>query len=109
MKASGSALLLAAFVTSIPWAEAADFCVGDSAELQAALDTAPSNNESDTLRIRAGACPVPFGGFEYSPTSTANLDDDLALSGGWLPFFFLCGFSTGDASQTVLDGGGTDP
>jgi hypothetical protein len=108
MKASCSTLLLLVFIVPMPWAEAADFCVGDSAELQAALDTAASNNESDTIRIRAGTYPVPAGGFDYTPTGTANLDDDLALSGGWLPFFFLCGFTTGDASQTVLDANGTD-
>jgi hypothetical protein len=107
-----SILLMTVWVASMAyasWAPAADFCVGNSGELQAALDTAASNNESDTIRIRAGDYPVPPGGFDYSPTSAANLDDDLALSGGWLPFLFVCGLFTGDASQTILDGSGTDP
>jgi hypothetical protein len=62
MKTGWSTLLLLIFIVPIPWAEAADFCVGESAELQAALDTAASNNESDTIRIRAGTYPVPSGG-----------------------------------------------
>ena len=98
-----------AFLAFGPWATAADFCVGNSAELQAALDTAATNNESDTIRIRAGDYPVPAGGFEYLPSTTANLDDDLQLSGGWVPFFFPCGFTTADPASTRLDGGGIEP
>src|SRR6056297_379442 len=89
---------------------AAEFCVESSTELQAALDAAASNNESDVIRISVGDYPSPPGGFSFSPVGSADLDDDLALSGGWSPLFALpCVVNTPDPALTTLDGGGLEP
>jgi len=91
-------------------AEAAEFCVESSIELQAALDAAASNNQSDVIRISVGDYPSPPGGFSYSPVGSANLDDDLQMSGGWSPLFVLpCMVNTPDPALTTLDGGGLEP
>ena len=103
-------MLSALLSFSIMSANAADFCVNSSASLQAALDTAASNNESDIIRITIGNYSSPPGGFDFTPQGSANLDDDLELSGGWAPFFQQpCVLNSADPSMTVLDGGGVEP
>jgi hypothetical protein len=104
------AVVVAMLAFGLPFTEAAEFCVDSSIELQAALDVAASNNESDIIRISEGSYPSPPVGFIFSPVGSANLDDDLQLSGGWSPLFILpCVVNTPDPALTTLDGGGLEP
>lgn len=80
---------------------AATFCVSTVQQLQAAIDTAESNNEADFIRIHIGQYDVP-NGIAYSGGATES--DGLHISGGWLSFPSACATQFPDASLTVLDG-----
>ncbi|MCK4782327.1 MAG: right-handed parallel beta-helix repeat-containing protein [Desulfobacteraceae bacterium] len=75
----------------------ATFCVGDEAELQAALTTAASNAENDVIQIVQG---IHVGNFIYSSTES----NSLIIEGGYTPG---CASRVEDPSNTVLDGNGT--
>ncbi|MGB8634686.1 MAG: choice-of-anchor Q domain-containing protein [Rhodanobacteraceae bacterium] len=97
-------LLLAA----LPSARAATYCATTSAELQAALNSADSNQQDDVILIQTGTYNAPTGGFVFD--SVAGSDDfDISLSGGWTPFFGNpCGQQVSpDAIATKLNGNGT--
>ena len=86
---------------------AAAFCVHDSAGLQAALDTAASNGESDEIRVGTGLYLAPVGGFTYNPSPP---DANLTIVGGWKPpFDFGCLLNEQNPAQTVLTGNGSGP
>lgn len=86
---------------------AAAFCVHDSADLQAALDTAASNGESDEIRVGTGLYLAPVGGFTYNPSPP---DANLTIVGGWKPpFDFGCLLNEQNPAQTVLTGNGSGP
>jgi hypothetical protein len=86
-----------------PRAGATTFCVGSVEELNAAFDTAFSDNTSDEIRLLIGY---------YAPSSTlryyanAANGDSLVFSGGWISLFNSCDVQLPDASLTEIDGSG---
>ncbi|MEE4330196.1 MAG: choice-of-anchor Q domain-containing protein [Wenzhouxiangella sp.] len=94
----------------LSFAGAADFCVTNSAELQAALDIAETNGQDDTVRIVQGTYAAPPGGFTFSAPASED-GFSLTVSGGFTssgPPFFICSEPVlKDPELTVLDGGGT--
>ncbi len=92
---AGFALL----VLAAPAATAATFCVNTEAAAQAALSTATTNNESDTIRFRSGTIELSSG-LDFTTASAAADDLSLTLAGG---------YNTGCTERTgttVLDGNG---
>ena len=84
-------------------AQAAQFCVGTSAELQQALDTSVTNGESNDIRVVIGLHVAPPNGFVYLDSSTAPRS--LRISGGWIPVLFNpCGTRSGAALDTRISG-----
>ena len=80
----------------------ATFCVGDSAELQNALNVAENNGEDDSIRIKSGDYLTPNG----QPFRFDNYEaHDLSISGGWSDFGQLSCFNQigGDPYETTLD------
>lgn len=75
-------LLAIALFASVS-AEAATFCVADSAALVAALDAADSNSAHDEIRVKTGSFSAPVGGFRYE-AALSDADNSLVLSGGWV-------------------------
>ncbi len=96
-------LILAAVLCVSASAEAAVFCVGDSAALTQALATAGSNAWGDAIRVRQGTFVAPVGGWVFGP-SAPDQDKALSISGGWDAG---CGLQSLDSSLTRLSGGGT--
>lgn len=95
-------LVASLFPASGP-AAAAVFCVGASAELEAALATAEVNGVDDDVRLRSGVYPTTSSaGFRFEPPSPAY-DDELTISGGWNA---VCDRFGGGAIHTVLDAHG---
>lgn len=94
-------LILAAALCVSASAEAAVFCVGDSAALTQALATVGSNAWTDAIRIRQGTYAAPVGGWVYSP-GPADQDLYLSITGGWDA---NCGLQSLDSSLTKLSGG----
>jgi hypothetical protein len=84
---------------------AATFCVGSSAALSAALTTASSNNEDDEIRIAAGTYYV---GASTSFRADIGEAHGLKIRGGYA-LLTACKAANGDASLTILDGGGIKP
>ena len=81
---------------------AASFCVSNSAELQAAIEAAASNADSnDTIRLRPGVYPSPPDGFGRQVFAPG---DNVSISGGWLPLIGACDLPGYDASASVIDG-----
>lgn len=91
-------------------AQAAEFCVTDSSELQAALDAAEVNGQNDVIRLAAGVYAAPAGGFRFDSATPANGDAGaLTLIGGWSEFFGNpCGQQLQETPwATQIDGGNT--
>lgn len=90
-------LLLAAAPT-----QAAQFCVGTSDALRAALEEAEDNGEADQIRIRAGTYTVTTGSvtafYYYAQENFA-----LSIEGG---YGFNCTRKSNRADATVLSGSG---
>jgi len=107
VKKTGFLLLLSIWA---PIASAASFCVTNSSELQAALDVAENNGESDIIRIAQGNYSAPAGGFSFVPPIFMGMDEDqdIEIIGGWTAFFGNpCGIGpSSDPAGTVLDGNG---
>jgi len=98
------ALLLCSVMAS-GQAAAATFCVTNATELQAALNTAASNGQNDTIRIRRGAYLAPSGptGFNYFSSENSS----LTIEGGWFGVTAgTCSIRVDDAEDTILDGQG---
>ncbi len=97
------ALTLAALILITSNAQAALFCVGTSAELASALNTARNNGQSDLIKLQVGDYPVPGQAF-----SVFMLENHaLTLSGGWDgPNHAPCAEQSGLPHDTVLDGEG---
>jgi len=92
--------LLMSGLLSLPWAvpaQSAEFCVNDAVTLQAALDTAGSNGENDTIRLVQG---IYGGSFSFYAVEGYA----ITLLGGYGPG---CGSRVIDPSNTALDGGGS--
>jgi len=91
---------------TISTAHAANFCATTAPELQAALDSAASNGEDDTIRIAAGTyMPPSANGFTFYSSEAHK----LALRGGH--HYRLgdpCGLAFNSADLTVIDGGGAN-
>lgn len=100
-------MLCLLFVFSMPL-QAATFCVGTSSELTDALETAESNGEDNTIKIKVGdylAAPTVGTQFRYLAESNQN----LTLSGGWSDFNQIgCLVQNDNPMDTVLDGGGVN-
>ena len=109
MKLSAIVLLLCIGMSS-SWA--ASFCVTNASELQAALDVAENNGESDIIRIAEGTYTAPTGGFLFAPNINGGVDEtsDIEIIGGWTAFFKNpCGIGPStDPAGTVLSGGGSN-
>ncbi len=81
--------------------QAAEFCVDNAVDLQAALTAAASNGQNDTVRLTSGLYIAPAGGFVYS--SGEGLD--LSLIGGHVQNTpGVCTADSNSALDTVLDG-----
>ena len=78
---------------------AADFCVGTAAQLNAALTTAESNGEDDTIKVQQGTYN---GNFIYTSTEAFNVIFEGGYAGG-------CASRVVDATNTVLDAVGSGP
>ena len=107
MRSFTFALLGTALLGANLAAHAASFCATTSAELQADLNAAASNNQDNTIDVHLGTYAVPAGGFMYD---TITNNHSLDLEGGWY------GSSPGQClaqqfsgTDTVLDGQNTDP
>lgn len=84
---------------------AATFCATSSSELQAALNTAASNGEHDTIRIRRGTFLAPSGPVGFNYFSSENFS--LTIEGGWFGVTAgSCSIRVDDAEGTILDGQG---
>jgi len=97
-------LLFAAFTTE---SAAAIFCINDGDELRTALNTASSNGESDTLRIRGGDYSVGSGSVAFAYNTSEP--HSLIVEGGWQPWGApdSCGFRINSAELTRLSGSNT--
>lgn len=92
----------AASILPLAPTRAATVCVGNSAELQNALDTAESNGTDDVIHLRTGTYPVPGGGFRYLSSEAKS----LTLVGGYITFIGgSCARLQSSPFGTVLDGG----
>lgn len=96
-----TALLATALLVSTATTQAADYCVDDVNALQPILNLAGSNGEDDHIMLVQGFYDIPGGGLTY----TSSDGGDLEISGGWQG---ICLARSGDAFDTVLDGGSTD-
>ncbi len=94
-------LIVLVMITSTTAATAAEFCVTNSAQLQASLDAAETNGQSDTIRIATGSYEVPLsGGFVYNSLAPVGGDDhNISVIGGWTEFF---GNPCGQVLSTVF-------
>ena len=92
-------LLLVLIVTTLfsPPAHAYEFCVSDASQLQAALSTATTNGEDNTIRIVQGTY---VGHFVYLSTQPSS----LTILGGYTA---SCASRTIEPENTVLDGQNT--
>src|SRR5450432_2395501 len=107
MRSFTFALLGTALLGANLAAHAASFCATTSAELQADLAAAASNNQDNTIDVHLGTYAVPAGGFMYD---TITNNHSLDLEGGWYgssPGQCLAQQFTGN--ETVLDGQNADP
>lgn len=107
MRSFTFALLGTALLGANLAAHAASFCATTSAELQADLAAAASNNQDNTIDVHLGTYAVPAGGFMYD---TITNNHSLDLEGGWYgssPGQCLVQEFTGN--DTELNGQGTDP
>ncbi len=90
--------ILAWLVAMVPLgAHAAFFCVNSAASMQAALNIAASNGQSDEIDIQAGNYTVVPGGFFY----VSNEANSITMFGG---FDATCEQRT--AARTTFDGSG---
>ncbi len=103
-------LIAAILLATAHAAGATEFCVTNSAQLNAALILARFNGEDDVIRIAAGQYPAPVGGFIYNATVDGGDDRHLTLIGGWTEFFGNpCGQLLSESPfHTVINGGGTE-
>jgi hypothetical protein len=85
------------FMNAIP-ALAAEFCVDNSIDLQAALDSAASSDEDDVIRIIQGSY---LGNFVYASTNSSGVSIEGGYSSGC-----LIDSRVVDSTNTVLDGEG---
>lgn len=96
-----SALLLSILALAAGPAGAASFCVSNSAELDAALETARTNADtSDVIRLRPGVYPAPAQGFRHVFAG----NDSINISGGWGNLIGNCDLPSYDPTLSVLDG-----
>jgi len=65
--------------------KAAEICVSNSTEFQAALSDAATNGEVDHIKMKPGNYPI-IGGNKFSYVSNGGLNTDLKISGGWIDF-----------------------
>ncbi len=90
--------LLAWLVAMVPLsAHASTFCVNSATSLQAALNTAGTNNQADLIEIVAGTYTAPPGGFFYISSEANGID----IYGG-----YTSGCTQRTAARTTLDGSG---
>lgn len=90
--------ILVWLVTLVPLsAHAGFFCVNSSASLQAALNTAATNGETDLIYIVAGNYTVVPGGFQY----VSNDADNIGIVGG-----VAAGCMQLTTAHTTLNGNG---
>lgn len=82
-------------------ASAADFCVANSTELDAALDAAEANGESDIIRLIKGTYVVPPGGFYFGSSEPYG----LIIEGDYTEFMSDCArFTPPTPWDTILTG-----
>ena len=94
---------LAACILVPPRLEAASFCVGDTTELRAALQTAASNGEDDLVRIKIGTYRATSGASVASFSTTQ--DNALTIRGGYIELGMIdCVTSLNDPTLTIIDG-----
>jgi hypothetical protein len=98
-----AAILAASLLPASGPAAAAVFCVGTSAELEAALATAEINGVDDDVRLRVGVYPTTSAaGFTFEP-AFPGYAEELTISGGWSQACLRFG---GTSLNTVVDAHG---
>lgn len=103
-------VILFAVLASCPSAPAvaATFCVSNSAELQAALQSASTNADaSDLIKLRAGTYVSPAGGFGRNQHFDGT--ESITIEGGWANLFGNCDFASHSPTASVIDGANTNP
>ena len=85
-------------------ADAATFCVSTPAALDAALQTAEENGESDSIRLTGGLFEDPDGVGKYRYYTSES--HSLLIDGGWVRVGGACVIRFADATATVLSGAG---
>src|SRR5436190_7587957 len=85
-------------------AVATSFCVGTSAELQAALDQSATDGVDDVIKIRSGTYAPTTGSIAFAYFNSSD-DTSLTISGGWSNLgMFNCIAQFGAPTATVLSG-----
>lgn len=99
-----SRLAFASLVLVATGVDAVNFCVGDTNELRAALQTAASNGEDDQIRMRIGTYRAPAPGGSVA-TFTTSQSDALTVRGGYFDVAAIdCAGLFSDPTLTVIDG-----
>lgn len=104
MKNINKMVLIIALIAMSLNANAAVFCVTDSAGLQFALAVADSNNQDDVINITGGSFTVPSGDFRYLGTTEAH---SLEIIGGWTDALggnTTCTIRSVELYKTTIDG-----
>jgi hypothetical protein len=103
-------LLLAASLASMSFgSRAATFCVSDSQQLRAALQSAGSNGANDVIRIKTGTYPTTVFLLSIAFSYSTAQDFDIRLEGGWAGTGDTCSRRVASPTATVLTGSGVSP
>ncbi|NBB91883.1 MAG: hypothetical protein GVY32_01795 [Gammaproteobacteria bacterium] len=96
-------ILILAGTLAVPMtATAAVFCVGSTAEFQAALDSAAGNGEPDEIRVKTGSYSLAAQGQPL--IYVQQVPEDLVVSGGWSDFQTIqCLLQDGGPLDTSLN------
>jgi hypothetical protein len=103
---SGIAALAFSLALAACGAQAATFCVSNTAELATALNQAANNDSDDVILLRQGSYDATL--LNSLQGFYVNLHDGrgLTLDGGWMPFNQIaCGIRVAGAELTRLEGG----
>lgn len=94
IRTSSAVALALGFTFGASTIQAANFNVSNGSELQAALTTAQSNGEADTILLAAGTYDASAGTFSYIADATLGSEENFPLT-----------LRGADGEAAVLDGG----
>lgn len=101
MKAIQPGILVIGLLLITNSTQAATFCVGNSAELDQALETAAVNSANDTIRIKSGTY-TGTGNLAFGYNTSQNFA--LTIAGGYLSSPPNCATQSKNPGLTVLSG-----